>query len=367
IEGLIRSPSYRPQFKVHWSLSLLGAAACLVIMFLINPAATVAAAVVIGSVFLWLERREMRTAWGDVRRGVLLSLARSVLLRLKEDRPDPRNWRPHVLVLSGAPTSRWHLVQFASDLTHNRALMTVATVLRTDSADARRSAALERTIDEYLERKGVQALVRVVKAGSPFEGAEHLAATYGMGSLVPNTFLLGASEEPRHRDAYCRTLGMLHESRRNVVVLRHDPERGFGDRRRIDVWWGGLQKNGGLMMLLAYLLRTSLDWQGARVRVKLVVPDQGGAAAARANLQTIIESLRIGAEAEVLVGARDRFPEILARGSADADLVFLGLAAPGDVADFTAYYERLQTLAAALPTTAFVLAAEDLDFAEVLT
>jgi solute carrier family 12 sodium/potassium/chloride transporter 2 len=160
---------------------------------------------------------------------------------------------------------------------------------------------------------------------------------------------------------------MLHGSRRNVIVLRHHPERGFGERRRIDVWWGGLQKNGGLMMLLSYLLRTSLEWQGAQVFVKLVVPDQGAAAAARVNLQSIIEGLRIGAVAEILVGSRDRFPEILAAESAEADLVFLGLAAPDDVPDFTAYYERLQSLAATLPTTAFVLAAEELDFAEVLT
>ena len=258
IEGLIRSPSFRPSFRVHWSLSLLGAVGCVVIMVLINPVATAAAAVVIGAVFLWLERREMKTAWGDVRRGVLLSLARSVLLRLGDDQPDPRNWRPHILVLSGAPTSRWHLVQLASDLTHNRGLLTVATVLRADSADARRNRKLEGTIDEYLGRRGVQALVRVVKADTPFDGAERLASTYGMGSLVPNTFILGASEEPRHREAYCRTLEMLHERRRNVVVLRYDPVRGFGDRRRIDIWWGGLQRNGGLMMLLAYLLRTSL-------------------------------------------------------------------------------------------------------------
>ncbi len=367
IEGLIRSPSFRPSFRVHWSLSLLGAVGCVVIMVLINPVATAAAAVVIGAVFLWLERREMKTAWGDVRRGVLLSLARSVLLRLGDDQPDPRNWRPHILVLSGAPTSRWHLVQLASDLTHNRGLLTVATVLRADSADARRNRKLEGTIDEYLGRRGVQALVRVVKADTPFDGAERLASTYGMGSLVPNTFILGASEEPRHREAYCRTLEMLHERRRNVVVLRYDPVRGFGDRRRIDIWWGGLQRNGGLMMLLAYLLRTSLEWNDTRVCVKLVVPHESAAEAARTNLEATIASLRVGAEADVLVGAREDFPATLARVSADADLVFIGLAPPDSVPDFTAYYEQLQELAAPLGTTAFVLGSEELDFAEILT
>jgi hypothetical protein len=209
-------------------------------------------------------------------------------------------------------------------------------------------------------------MVRVVEADGPFEGAERLASSYGFGPLVPNTILLGASEEPSHRDAYCRSIATFHEARRNVVVLRYDEEKGFGQHNRIDVWWGGLQKNGGLMMILSYMLRTSMDWRRARVCVKLMVPDAAGAARAEANLRRIISGLRIGAEAEVLVGERERFPEVLRRTSADADLVFLGMADPASVPDFTAYYERLQETTDGLPTTAFVLAAENLDFAEVL-
>ena len=366
LEGLVRSPSFRPSFRVHWSLSLLGAAACLVIMFLINPVATIAAAVVIAGVFFWLKRREMRTAWGDVGRGVLLSAARSALLRLEGDDPDPKNWRPNILVLSGAPTSRWHLVELASSLTHGRALMTVATVLPRGARSLEARADLEETISDYLGRRGVQSLVRVVEAGTPFEGVERLASTYGFGPLVPNTFLLGASEQPHHLEAYCETLGMLHRLRRNVIVLRHDEERGFGDRRRIDVWWGGLQKNGGLMMLLAYLLRTSLEWRQAVIRVKLVVEGEQAAEAARVNLVSMIQGLRIGAEAEVLEARQERFPDILRRSSAEADLVFMGLAAPDQVRDFPAYYRRTQELTKTLSSTAFVLAAEDLDFAEIL-
>ena len=168
------------------------------------------------------------------------------------------------------------------------------------------------------------------------------------------------------REAYCQTITSFHRARRNVIVLRHPDDRGFGERRRIDVWWGGLQKNGGLMMLLSYLLRTSMDWRRARVCVKLMVPNQEAADAAGANLRAIIEGLRIGAEADVIVGRRDEFPRILRETSADADLVFLGLAPPDKVPDFTAYYEQLQKTTAGLPPTAFVLAAEDLDFAEVL-
>ncbi|MDX1674775.1 MAG: amino acid permease, partial [Longimicrobiales bacterium] len=366
LEGALGSPSFRPSFRVHWSLSLIGALGCMVVMFLINAVATIVAAVIIAGVFLWLERREMRTAWGDVRRGVLLSLARSVLLRLDDDEPDPKNWRPNVLVLSGAPTSRWHLIDLARSLTHNRALMTVATVLKQGARDAGDQARMERTISEYLDRRGVQSLVRVIEAPSPYDGAERLASTYGLGPLTPNTVVLGVSEREQFRSRYCEMITNFHRTKRNVIILQEKEEQTFGDRQRIDVWWGGLQKNGGLMMILAYLLRTSFDWRRARVCVKLMVPNDEAADAARKNLESIIAGLRIGAEAEVLVGPRESFPDVLQRSSAEADLVFLGLAEPARVDDFPAYYERLQRMTDTMPTTAFVLAAEDLDFAEVL-
>jgi amino acid transporter len=366
LESLLGSPSFRPSFKVHWSVSLLGAVGCLAVMFLINAVATVVAAVVIATVFIWLERRQLRTTWGDVRRGVLLSLARSALLRLEEEEPDPKNWRPNLLVLSGAPTGRWHLVELAQALTHGRALMTVATVLPSGSRGLGSRADMEEKISDYLERRGVQSLVRVEQAATPFAGMERLVSTYGFGPLVPNTVLLGVTEQPGHLEEYCDTLETMHDLRRNVMLLRHDRERGFGERRRIDVWWGGLQRNGGLMMLMGYLLRTSVAWSRATLCVKLVVGDDRAARAAGANLDRIIEGLRIGAEAEVLVGERDEFPRILRESSGDADLILMGLAQPGQVDDFPAYYRQLQETTHGLPSTAFVLASEELDFAEVL-
>jgi hypothetical protein len=244
--------------------------------------------------------------------------------------------------------------------------MTVATVLPEGARSLEARAGLEETISDYLNRRGVQALVRVAEDETPYAGIRRLASTYGFGPLVPNTFLMGMSEKPAHRESFCENIAMLHRLRRNVILLRHDQRRGFGDRRRIDVWWGGLQKNGGLMMLLAYLLRTSMDWRQARVHVKLVVEDEPAAAAARENLVTMIEGLRIGAEAHILVADTEAFPTILQESSADADLVMLGLAAPTRVDDFPAYYLRLQEMTDDLPATAFVLASEDLDFGEVL-
>lgn len=364
-EKFLGSPSFRPAFRVHWSLSLLGAVGCLAVMFLINAAATVVAAVVILAIFVWLERRELEAAWGDVRRGLWMAMVRAGLFRMTEGE-DTKNWRPHVLVLSGAPSRRWHLIDLATSLTHSRGLITVSSVLPAGSRDAAQQEKLEATIHEYLARQGVQAMVRLTTAADVFLGAERLVETYGLGPLVPNTVILGASMEEETRERYCGMLQTFHEARRNILILRADNEQGYGRRERIDVWWGGLQRNGGLMMILAYLLRISARWAGSEINLKLVVQNEHAAESAQVNLEARVSGLRIGARPHVIVSDGRPFEEILVESSADADLVFLGIAAPRRDGGFPEYYARLQELATPLPAVVFTLAAQDLPFADLL-
>jgi hypothetical protein len=257
------------------------------------------------------------------------------------------------------------MVAFADWLAHRRALVTVASVITDESVTLERQSSMENTISDYLARRGVQALIRLIRAPDPFEGAQRLVEAYGLGEMVPNTILLGDSEIEEHRDAYCRMLARFHEGRRNVVILHYNHDVGFGERKIIDVWWGGLKRNGGLMLTLAYLLQTSLAWRGARIRVKMVRPTEEAARAARPNLEGVAGGLRSGAEVEVLVNDTGRkFVDILHESSRDADLIFLGMREPGE--DYVAYYERLRHAAEGMPTTAFVLASEDLPFEEIV-
>ncbi|MEM7650370.1 MAG: amino acid permease, partial [Cyanobacteria bacterium P01_A01_bin.70] len=81
IEGFLKSPSFRPTFRVPWYISAVGAVGCISIMFLINAVATVIAAAIVLSIYLWLERSEIEGTWGDVRQGVWMSLIRTGLFR----------------------------------------------------------------------------------------------------------------------------------------------------------------------------------------------------------------------------------------------------------------------------------------------
>lgn len=363
IERLLGSPSFRPKFKVHWVWSMLGAVGCVAAMLLINALATAFAGIFVILIFIWLERREMQSAWGDVRRGIWMALTRAGLMRL-DTAKEAKTWRPHPLVFSGAPTKRWHLIDLAASITHNRGILTIATILSSDNVGTERQKIMEDNIREFLSKRGIHGLVRVMTASNAFEGSMRMVEAYGLGTLVPNTIILGDSENEELRADYCDMLASFYARKRNIVVVHENREEGFGDRKKIDLWWGGLKGNGGLMMILAYLLQSSRRWLDAEVRLKMVVNDQPAAVDAQRNLERVIEKLRTGAKAEVLVSGGRKFEEILHESSSDADLIFLGMAEPGN--NFLSYYENLQEKIDGLPTTVLVLAAEEISFGEVL-
>ncbi|MGB3536397.1 MAG: Na-K-Cl cotransporter [Microcoleaceae cyanobacterium] len=365
IESFLRSPSFRPSFKVHWFFSLLGVIGCLAVMFLIDPLSTIMAAIIVFAVYIWLERRELESAWGDVRQGVWMALVRMGVMQLSYT-PDSKNWRPHILTFSGAPTKRWHLVELASTFTHNRSFFTVCTVLPSGSRDPRQCDEMEATLREYLEKRGIQGFVRVITAADPFIGAEQLVNSYGIGPLVPNTVLLGDSQSAERRDSYCKMIVQLHKAQRSVIIFRDADESSFTRRKRIDIWWGGLNANGGLMLILSYLLRTSIEWRGAEINLKLMVNDEVAAQAAHSNLTGLVQQLRMGATPRVIISEGKSFPEILRLNSKRADLVLLGMAIPQAEESYSQYYEKMQKIAEGLPPTIFVLAAPNFAFSEVL-
>ena len=364
VESFLDSPSFRPEFKVHWGLSLLGAAGCVWVMFLINWWATLVAGVFVVVLFLWLQRRSLRTTWGDVRQGVWMQITRAGLLSLSPS-SDPKNWRPDLLVFSADPRRRWPLIEIANAFVHNQAIMTVCTVLPREASDIDENREIEHTIRDYLSERGVQSFVRTTTAENPFAGAERVAEDYGIGSLRPNTVMLGQTENPEHQDRYCDLITSLYAMRRNVVVLRGG-EKGFGDRRRIDVWWGGLKGNGGLMKILSYLLQTNVRWQNAEVRLNVVAADADEAEQRRDTLGPIVDQIRTGATLNVITADGRTFEDLLHETSGDADIVFLGMATPEEEPDYPAYYAELQARTEGLPPTMFVLAAEEISFREVL-
>lgn len=160
-------------------------------------------------------------------------------------------------------------------------------------------------------------------------------------------------------------ISKFHEFQRNVLIVHKvDEGKAFRNRKRIDVWWGGLKGNGGLMMILAYLMNSSLDWRNAEVHIKMMVQDEDAVDPTRENILALLEEIRIRAVVDIIPAKGRSFDEVLQKNSKNADLIFLGLAEPDE--HFEEYYEKVQKRVEGLPTTILALAAQEISFGEVL-
>ncbi|PAP77985.1 amino acid permease [Rubrivirga marina] len=358
IEKVVDNPSFRPRFAVPVVVPALGALGCYGAMFLINAPATVAAIVVTYGIYFWLRRRETVEAWGDVRSGVWTSLARFALLKLEQRAPDPRNWRPNLMVFTGQPHNRERLVALADWLSLGRGVVTFSQLLTGAAGDPNkprlRQTARER-IRTYIREHQMAAFAEAQIVSDFASGAVAVAQSHGVGRLEANTVLMGWSGTPGGRALLLRVLRDLADLGKSVLFLRVDEARGFGDRRTIQVWWGGRGGNGDLMLLLAHLARRHRDWDGARLRVLRVVGREDAVERVREETVALLDAVRVEAEVAVIVRAdRDRpFVDLVAEHSAEADLTVLGMQRP-DAASAEAYGEDLDALAAAAGTVLLV-------------
>jgi len=218
--------------------------------------------------------------------------------------------------------------------------------------EARRS-----DMERALEADGLVAFSEVHIVERFEAGIVDVAQANGYAGMQSNTVMFGW---PGGADGLTRTLrivGAMSRIKRNTILAKLPFEAGPAEHRKIDVWWRGMQYNGDLMLLLAYLLNLNPEWRRARIAIRTIVDSEDEVAPMTEKLHAMVSEARIQAEAHVMVRPTGRaVPELLQEASADADVVFLGLQEPrpGEEAEAA---ERLNALVEGFDTAILVRSA----------
>ncbi|MEO0321546.1 MAG: Na-K-Cl cotransporter [Myxococcota bacterium] len=362
------SPSFRPGFKVPSVLSLGGGAACFYVMSVIDLPAMVAALFFCGLIFAIASRRALGTTYGDSRHGIWAALVRFSLQRLRRVDWHPLNWRPNLVILGGDPTKRPHLLELGSAIVQDRGIVTYFHLLRGKVAE---HASLRRHLRDNEESHFVHefpnVFYRVDVVDDVYRGTVQVAQSYGVGSFEANCVMAGWPRKRERGEAYVRMCRDLLSLDRSLLLVR----KGDGSKKRarrpvVHVWWGGLQGNGGLMLLIAFLLTNHHRWRRASVKVITVVDAVEDRARAEANLKELLEAARLDAEPRVLVRGGSRISEVMKVESEGADLAIVGFRLPPVDSDVEPFFERMNRMLAALPTTILVHSAQGFEGEPVL-
>ena len=322
------SPDFRPEFRVPKIVAVVGSAACFVVMIQLDFLAMLGASVILGGLYVFLTRRQLRLETGDTWEGVWSSLARSALLRLHSGLSHRRNWRPNVLLFSGGSGERPHLVEFSRQLAGSRGLVTAFDLVERDRAVMELEVIRREVAPPSSGVTPWGVFSRRVQCEDLLTGVSEIADNYGFAGIEPNTVIMGwarTSAEPK-RVAFL--LQHLADRDLNILLLDYDRARGWGRRQRIDVWWRLTGSDISFSLALIRFLTNADEWRDANIRF-LTVNDHDSAFSASIlrDMVQVLDEHRVQAEVRVIDNVMEKrpFTEIIRGESIDADLTVLGL------------------------------------------
>ncbi len=333
VESLGGNPSFRPRFRYFsWPMSLLGALACIIVSFMINAWASLAALIIMFTLFAITRSRELKITFGDARRGFIYGRIRNLMLMLMKMPHDPKNWRPTIAVMTGNPNTRMTLLDYARLFECNRGILTlVEIIIHGSEADFGkvRENALTR-LNEYIDKYQLPVFPEVLVTDNFDHGLNAFLQCHSLSPVKPNIVMMGWPRDiERVGPFFTHQRVILDMDMSSVIFVNPEnricPEYAHG---RIDIWWRG-HSNGSLMLILAHLLRINRSWERTRLRIIRTVKFAKQEQEAIQELRELVDAGRIDAEIKTII-SDEYFDTMLRKISADAQLVFLGFRPPKD-------------------------------------
>ncbi|KAK5613533.1 hypothetical protein CRENBAI_020239 [Crenichthys baileyi] len=314
VQTLLRTPNWRPRFKFyHWTLSFLGMSLCLSLMFICSWFYALIAILIAGCIYKYIEYRGAVKEWGDGIRGLSLNAARYALIRLEEVQLHTKNWRPQLMVLcklnADLEVKHPRLLSFTSQLKAGKGLTIVCSVLEgtymTRKADANVG---EQKMKAAMAAERTKGFSHVIVSSSLRDGFSILIQSAGLGGMKHNTVLMAwpagwkQARDSLARRNFIETVRETTEAHQALLVAKNIDH--FPDNQErlkegtIDVWW--IVHDGGLLMLLPFLLMQHKVWRKSKMRVFTVAQLDDNSIQMKKDLQVFLYHLRLDAEVEVV-------------------------------------------------------------------
>ncbi len=352
------SADFRPTFRTPVWVSLVGAAACFIVMIKLDFGATVGATILMAAIFLFLKRKELALQGGDTWSGVWASLVKSGLEYLNSKTIHHRNWRPNILLFLGSPHSRPHLLQIGKNLAGKLGVITAFELKVSDQ----HSAVLARVEDIKEEESPGNFFNLQYSVRDPYQGIDEISRIYGFSGIKPNTILMGWTKNPGRLEEFGQLIGSFRKNKLNSVFLNYNEKRDFGSFNQIDIWWSGYGSNLSFAFTILRHLTSAKQWKS--VTIRLFVPINNSLLMERVynTLERIIYQFRIAVEIKLVNNSIDKLPifELIGRESSTADLTIIGL--PNQrYENMDAFVNEVNKLLPSLGSTLLINASDQFD------
>jgi amino acid transporter len=320
----VAGSDFRPSFRVPAWIGFLGAFACFVVMIQLDVIAMLGATIILGMLFFFLKRKELTLQTGDAWGGIWSSLVKIGLLRLSgKTISDKRNWRPNVILFSGNPNTRPHLINMARTMVGKLGVFTNFELVEHQS-------------DKQLFLRGGEALTTTDSEGRKvftrrhvcqniYEGIGTISNIYGFTGFEPNTILLGWGKTTKEPEKFVNLIEHLHQLDYNLSFLNYEKEKGFGRKQQIDLWWKTGSNNLNLGITLLKFINSDPQWRRAKLRIIFVSEDSSISEKAQTVIRQVLDDHRMDGSIKIIENSIEKKPlaELIKAHRHDADLTIL--------------------------------------------
>uniref|UniRef100_A0A7N8XEW3 Solute carrier family 12 member 10, tandem duplicate 1 n=1 Tax=Mastacembelus armatus TaxID=205130 RepID=A0A7N8XEW3_9TELE len=311
---LLLQKGWRPAFHYYskWA-ALYGAVIAVLLMFLFTWWAALVTFSIIFFLFEYVNYTKPKVNWGSSVQASTYNMALSSSVSLSGVEDHIKNFRPQCLVLTGPPNQRPALVDFVASFTKHISLMICGDIIMV-SHSVLLQKENKNLLVKWMNKRKVRSFYTPLSADGLRAGARNLLQASGLGKLKPNTLVLGfksnwRESSPESIEDYINTIYDTFDSNYNLCILRmmdgldiieHFEFEGLKStfpqslkflcdflleftnhqtkkisdqgKKTIDVYW--IADDGGLTLLVPYLLTRRKRWCRSKVRVFIVGDEQ---------------------------------------------------------------------------------------------
>jgi potassium/chloride transporter 4/5/6 len=168
------------------------------------------------------------------------------------------------------------------------------------------SQAAKLALKQVIEQESVKGFPEVVVGTNVSDCISHVIQTTGLGGMKPNTVVVGWPNNWRKREddgtrVFVNTIRAAAAGKMALLVpkgIQRYPDSGDTVKGNIDIWW--IVHDGGLLMLLPFLLKQHRTWRKCRLRIFTVAQVEDNSIQMKKDLKTFLYHLRIDADVEVV-------------------------------------------------------------------
>merc|ERR1712045_1052686 len=168
------------------------------------------------------------------------------------------------------------------------------------------SQAARVSLRQVINSECVKGFPEVVVGDNISDCICHMVQTCGLGGMKPNTVILGWPNSWRKREddstkVFVDTIRNAGAGKMALLVpkgIQRFPDTGDTVKGFIDIWW--IVHDGGLLMLLPFLLKQHRTWKKCRMRIFTVAQVEDNSIQMKKDLKQFLYHLRIEADVDVV-------------------------------------------------------------------